>query len=233
MDDLHSRFRLDLSFEVIDYDEQSRVIRFVAKPDPRRYEWRQQDGEEFLFDRLDRMLIPKEMVAQMVAQLQGMPLGYEPQQMGDAAAYVQARRPDIRERLRGSGPLGSLVDPSLKYLETQEAHTLEFVILSVDLVGSTKLVTSLPLDVYRKLVDVLLYELSRIVPLFSGHVLKYTGDGLIAFFPAPTFISKNDLAIDCALAMKRLVLDALHPELVEAGLPELQIRGLQEVVWVS
>ena len=32
--------------------------------------------------------------------------------------------------------------------------------------------------------------MSEIIPKFHGHVLKYTGDGLIGYFPEPSFITK-------------------------------------------
>jgi class 3 adenylate cyclase len=66
--------------------------------------------------------------------------------------------------------------------------------------------------------------MSEIIPEFHGHVLKYTGDGLIAYFPEPSFITKNDLAIDCALTVKRLVYDGLNPILESEGYPRLDIR---------
>jgi class 3 adenylate cyclase len=72
--------------------------------------------------------------------------------------------------------------------------------------------------------EVMLYELSNIIPLFRGHVLKYTGDGLIAYFPEPGFTTKNDLAIDCALTLRRLVYFALNPLLREIQYPNIDVR---------
>lgn len=69
-----------------------------------------------------------------------------------------------------------------------------------------------------------LAELSGVVPLFRGHVLKYGGDGLIAFMPGPSQNHQNDLAIDCALTMHMLVYAAMNPMLEEAGLPLIEVR---------
>ena len=55
-------------------------------------------------------------------------------------------------------------------------------------------------------------------------MLNYTGDGIIAYFPAPSFINKNDLAIDCAATMRLLVRDALNPLLIEHGYVPISVR---------
>jgi class 3 adenylate cyclase len=47
---------------------------------------------------------------------------------------------------------------------------------------------------------------------------------LIAYFPEPTFIIKNDAAVDCAYCARRLVYDAVNPELEQAGLPAIEVR---------
>lgn len=66
--------------------------------------------------------------------------------------------------------------------------------------------------------------MSEIVPHFHGHVLKYTGDGLIAYFLEPSFITRNDLAIDCALTLRGLVYRVLNPVLEEWGFPTIGVR---------
>jgi class 3 adenylate cyclase len=73
-----------------------------------------------------------------------------------------------------------------------------------------------------------MYELSELISAHHGHVLKYTGDGLIAYFPEPNYVGKNDLAIQCAQMMRRLVYEAINPELENLGKPGIQIRiGLE------
>jgi adenylate cyclase len=111
------------------------------------------------------------------------------------------------------------------FVEARSGDRLGFVVLSIDIVGSTAIATSEHGDAYHRLiVPTFLFELSEIVPLFNGFVLKYAGDGLIAYFPEPSFMRKNDLALDCALTMRGLVHRALNPELLKRGLPELEIR---------
>ena len=61
-------------------------------------------------------------------------------------------------------------------------------------------------------------ELSELVPKFWGYVLKYTGDGLIAYFPEPSFITMNDAALYCALTMRKIVYQALNTALQHRSL---------------
>ena len=56
---------------------------------------------------------------------------------------------------------------------------LNLVILNVDIVASTKLSMTLPLD---RLIQSFNQEMSLIVKDFGGFVLKYVGDSVLAFF---------------------------------------------------
>lgn len=58
---------------------------------------------------------------------------------------------------------------------------INFVILNVDLVASTKLSMTLPLDRLTRLIQSFNQEMSLIVKEFGGFVLKYVGDAVLAF----------------------------------------------------
>jgi class 3 adenylate cyclase len=193
-------------------------------PNPKRYEWKTIDGEQYLYDKFDNFYIRKETFADFAKQLAGKPIYFQPQEIGNAEQYVQNRIPLIRERLIGNNEAVVFEDKSEAFLQSLAEDRLGFVIMCVDLAGSTKLSTSLEPQKYAKLISVLLYEMSEIVPKFHGHVLKYTGDGLIAYFPEPSFITKNDLAMDCALTTKELVYYGINPVLEENGYPRINIR---------
>ena len=59
---------------------------------------------------------------------------------------------------------------------------INFVILNVDLVASTKLSMTLPLDRLTTLIQSFNQEMSLIVKDFRGFILKYVGDAVLAFF---------------------------------------------------
>jgi adenylate cyclase len=221
-----TRFRFDLIQEVLSVDDETRTIRVILNPDPRRYERRERDGVAYLYDKFDDLWFrEKEFMASLVRQLEGQPVFFQPPRILSAADYVGSRRSEIAARLEGRATAAStLEDKSEEFLRTLEVDKLGFVILCVDIVGSTVLATTLDPRTYASTIAIVLYELSEVVPKFHGHVLKYTGDGLIAYFPEPSFITKNDLALDCALTLLRLVRDGLNSAFLGYGLTQIQIR---------
>lgn len=218
------RFRFDFKFESIEKDSRTGAYRFVMVPDPARYEWKELDGRRVLIDRLDGVCFSEDCVRDMAAKMGGAPLQFQRQKIDDAQAYVQDRRGAIGSQLDGQAAAGAPCDMSADALGALEQDRLEFVVLSLDIVGSTALANTLPRSEYVGLVTTAMNELAAIVPLFHGHVLKYTGDGFLAYFPAPSFITKNDLAIDCALTLRLLVYEGLNPELARRGQAPISVR---------
>jgi hypothetical protein len=218
------RFRIDFIQEVLGFDEKSGVFKIALIPDPNRYEWHTRDGKRCLYDKLDRILISEEVLIKMAPTLEGSPIYYQPPRIERSEEYVQGRLTEIDKMLTGTLPVATFEDKSEEFLRSLECDKLGFVIISLDIVGSTKLVTELPAEKYKKIVSVALYEFSTVVPKFHGHVLKYTGDGIIAYFPEPSFIIKNDLALDCALTLRHLVYHGLNPSYKKHGLPQIEVR---------
>jgi len=90
--------------------------------------------------------------------------------------------------------------------------------------GSTRLQTTSNRRTFARTINTVLTELAELVAIFHGQVLRYTGDGLIAYFAEPSFIIKSDNAADCAYCARRLIYDAVNPELQQAGLPTIDVR---------
>jgi class 3 adenylate cyclase len=219
-----SRYRMDFVWEPISTDEAARTVTYRLVPNPERYDWVEDNGEKCLYDKLDQTLIPMAVLESMISQMKGHPVTFQPPQIQDAAKYVSTRQPKIEAMLRGDFPAPAFADPSDDFLEAYSDEKGDFVILSLDIVGSTSHATTMKPSEYVLLTKVMLYELSDVVPLFHGYILKYTGDGFIAFFPAPSFITKNDLAMDCAATLQRLADDGLASAFASMGYPALRIR---------
>lgn len=67
------------------------------------------------------------------------------------------------------------------------------VILHVDLVGSTRLSMSVPLDRLTTIMQAFTQEMSIVVNMYGGYVLKYIGDAVLGFFvPGGSLHSDND-----------------------------------------
>jgi class 3 adenylate cyclase len=119
-------------------------------------------------------------------------------------------------------------------LSTEEAHTVlarlakskvRLVILNIDLVGSTKISMTLPVDRLAALVQAFAQEMSLTVSAYGGYVLKYLGDGILAFFVAegdPYLPSVN--AVNCARSMIRIIREGINPILNQYDYPELSVR---------
>jgi len=218
------RFRMDFIQEVIAFDREKGIIEARLIPDPRRYEWRILKGTEYLYDRLDNLLIAKDTLLSAIERSRNLPIYYQQQEVDDVVDYIKSRIPEIEARLRGYEESADFRDKSEEFLQSLERDELGFVILCVDIAGSTALSTSMDKRRFAKLIEVMTYEMSALVPKFHGHVLKYTGDGLIAYFAEPSFIGKNDLAIDCALTMRKLTYEGLNLILTKNGYPQIDIR---------
>ena len=192
--------RFDLQVEVVDVDEEAGTVQYYVQPDPGRYEWRERADGRVLYDRFDNVYFPQALVMDMLKRAMQMTPGPAFGVIPNVAAYVASRRPVIAAALRGEDLQGQLVDVAEAQLREFEKDELAFVILSVDIKGSTKLQTSTDRPTFANSINTLLTEIAELVAQFHGHVLKYTGDGLIAYFAPPTFIIKSDAALDCAFS---------------------------------
>lgn len=217
--------RLDWDLEIIDHDENSGSFRFKLSPNPARYEWRGEGDNRCLYDKLDHIVFPESVIKSMTQQMEGVEVRFQPQTAGQIGDYIDGRLSDIREEFAGAFPEATGRDKSVEELEGLVDTEHEFAIVSIDLVGSTALSSTLPPKDYARLIRVYLHELSRLVTHFHGHVLKYTGDGVIAFFAAPSLIIKTDHALDFAACAIRLVQRGLNPIAAENGFASVQVRA--------
>jgi len=221
-----SEYRLDFTFEVVSCDDTTKTVQFIIKPDPKRYEEKVIDGKEYLYDKYDNFLIEREMLnREMIKQLQGMPLNLQTQEIGNIDDYLRSRFQEAESFLLGSSAHPyEYIDKSEEFLSAHAESTLAFAILSVDIASSTKLALSVDHQKYVAVVKSYINELSLLIPQFHGYILKFTGDGLLAYFPAPSLIRMNDLALDCALSIRRVVYDCLNPIFGKHHLPSIEIR---------
>ena len=223
---METDFRLDFIMEVVSFDEEGSTCQIKLKPNPRRYEEKTIDGKRYLLDRFDNLLFEEQMFfREMARQMEGQPIYLQKQELGSIDLYIESRCKEIESYLqRGIQSDYEFVDKSEEFLRSVPVETLEFAIMSVDISGSTTLSSKLDLLHYSKVVSAFIRELSLIVPQFKGFVLKYTGDGVLAYFPAPSLIRMNDLCIDCALCIRKLVYVGINPILERIKLPRIGLR---------
>jgi adenylate cyclase len=103
-----------------------------------------------------------------------------------------------------------------------------FVILHIDLVDSTKLSMTLPVNRLVTIIQAFLQEMSVILSAYGGYVLKYIGDAVLAFFIVDS--SPNNMylrcinAMECACSMIKVVSQGINPILNQYDYPELRVR---------
>jgi adenylate cyclase len=134
----------------------------------------------------------------------------------------------VRKTLEGKpGFVMSLVETQ-NVLKKLAKYKTTFVVLHVDLVGSTKLAMRLPLDRLTMMIQAFNQEMSIIVKEFGGYVLKYVGDAVLAFFVVPGHKSEAKVAcinaVNCAKYLIRIAREAINPILNQYGCPEINLR---------
>ena len=224
MPDKIFRCRMDFIPEIISIDDESNSLTVRLKPDPRRYEWIEFDVTRYLYDKFDNIVCSEKIFHDLSRQIVNHRFSLQSQEIDDIQVNAEFTKPFIEKALKGHKIIPALVDKSEEFLQSLESDELTFAIISLDVVGSTALSISLEPSTYASLISVVLWKLSAIIPKYHGHVLKYTGDGLIAYFPEPGFITNNDLAVDCALALRRVIYKGMDPIFEELNCPPIAVR---------
>ncbi|HEY5630560.1 MAG TPA: adenylate/guanylate cyclase domain-containing protein, partial [Nitrososphaeraceae archaeon] len=127
-----------------------------------------------------------------------------------------------------------------KILRKFSRSKVTFVILHIDLVGSTQLSMILPLDRLTTIIQTFTQEMSTVISLYGGYVLKYIGDAILAFFitnSGNNINNKDDTrqkqqqlylpcvnAVNCARSMIKVIQNGINPILNQYDYPEMSIR---------
>lgn len=126
-------------------------------------------------------------------------------------------------------------DSSLKdsqdFLLNHVNSKISLAIMYVDLVGSTNMSMTLPVDKMVTIIRAFTYEMTSIVQSYGGgYVLKYVGDAVIAFFSSDyNKLLACDKAVQCAKSMITVIKNGINPILNQCDYPELSVKiGIDE-----
>jgi class 3 adenylate cyclase len=217
-------FRIDFVQEVISFNEKTGEFVGRLTPDPERYDFKVIDGKEGYYDRFDNAFIPLDVLKKAAPSLIGKPIYCSLPKIASADEYIRERILPIQEFFQKKVEHYKFEDASEEFLKGLERDKLRFVVLSIDLKGSTKMSQELHIETNADIIALFSREMALIVEKFNGYVLKYVGDGLIAYFPEPNMMGMTDNALDCAATMKKMILFGLNPILKERNLPTLSFR---------
>ena len=98
------------------------------------------------------------------------------------------------------------------YLLDHISTKIPIIIIYADLVGSTKMSMTLPIDNLVSIVRIFDYHISNVVDTLGGYVLKYAGDAVISFFPSRVDNQNKYLSSDTAVESGKLMINSIKEE---------------------
>lgn len=140
---------------------------------------------------------------------------------------IKSAQREMWNSLRGSMEFSVSIEDAQDVLAKAAGSRVTYAILYIDIVGSTKLAMTLPVDKLAAIVKAFTHEMSLVVSAYGGYVLKYLGDAILAFFVVQ---DKSDPyipcvnAVHCGKSMIRAVKEGFNPLLNQEDYPELGVR---------
>lgn len=200
-------------------------FKFQFIPSPNRYELRTINGVETYYDKFEDSYISNQEIEDAIKSLKGKGIYSIVPRTIRYDEYIKIRRQTVLDFLDGKEPPYRHADISEDFLVgLKRDYQMNFVILCIDIKGSTVLSQQLPTQQNARLIDLFAKEMSAIVTNYRGYVLKYVGDGLIAYFPLFNSVPVDDAAVDCAMAMKYYIEHFLNDVLPRKQFPNLTFR---------
>jgi adenylate cyclase len=112
-----------------------------------------------------------------------------------------------------------------KFLLNHISSKIPLIIIYADLVGSTSMSMTLPVDNLVTIIRAFTHQISHVVDSHDGYVLKYVGDAVISFFPGRVN-NKNkylasDTSVECGKSMINVIEEEINTIFKRYGYPEL------------
>jgi len=146
----------------------------------------------------------------------------------DVNAIMRRSQTRVWKTLEGEPEFIISVADTQNILGKAARSKMNFVILNVDLVASTKLSMILPLDKLTMMIQAFNQEMSLVVKEFGGFILKYVGDAVLAFFLVSNHQSQPSIActhaLNCARCMLQVANEGINPILNHYDCPVMNIR---------
>ena len=151
-------------------------------------------------------------------------------QIVDAETLVSQTQDRMWKALEGHYRYDSSLKDSQDFLFTYVNSKVSLVIIYADLVGSTNMTMTLPVDMMATIIRAFTFEMTSTVRSYGGYVLKYVGDAIIAFFPSGyNKLLACDKAVQCAKSMITVIKNGINPILNQYDYPELAVKiGIDE-----
>ncbi|MGB8134460.1 MAG: adenylate/guanylate cyclase domain-containing protein [Nitrososphaeraceae archaeon] len=203
-----------------------------------RGEYRQQDRETFkstnhqekkqkTSDSITDMIMGNSYLNSKTSTSTSLPTGFE---VVDTTTLVSQTQNRMQKALNDHYRYDSSLKDSQGFLFKYVNSRLSLVIMYADLVGSTNMTMTLPVDKMVTIIRAFTYEMSSTVRSYGGYVLKYVGDAVIAFFPSGyNKLLACDKTVQCAKSMITVIKNGINPILSQYDYPDLGVKiGIDE-----
>ena len=151
-------------------------------------------------------------------------------QLVDLQTLFSQRQDRLWKALEERYQYNSSVKHGQEFLLNHVNSKVELVVMYIDLVGSTKMSMTLPVEQLVTIMRAFSHEISSVVESYNGYVLKYVGDAIISFFPCG--FNKyliSDKSVQCAKSMINVIKNGINPILTKHDYPELSVKiGIDE-----
>lgn len=112
-----------------------------------------------------------------------------------------------------------------RYLKSVRGKQILMVVLYVDLVESTNLSASVPIEVNHEIIQIFYRYMDLVIKNYRGYIWKFNGDGIIGIFPEEeAFTGECDNAIQGAIMMASVIETIINPFFAQKGFPEIGFR---------
>jgi adenylate cyclase len=144
----------------------------------------------------------------------------------DIQKIITSSQSSMWKALRSDPIFTAPFEETQEILSSYNNEKIKLIILNIDIVGSTKLSMNLPIERVSKIIQTFCQEMTKIIRLYGGYVLKYIGDAIIGFFN----VSSNHLytlcinAINCARTMIKVINQGFNPVFSQYDYPEIGVR---------
>ena len=143
----------------------------------------------------------------------------------DVARYRVEVQSRVLNALKRGIKFEATLERSENYLRKRVNSKISLIVFYADLVNSTAMSSMLPINKLATIIQTFSQEMTFIINSYSGYVLKYVGDAVLAYFPTEkNYYLACDTAIECSSAMINTIKEGINPILADHGYPELQIK---------
>ncbi len=181
-------------------------------------------------DKLDQVDKTSESIMNRMIGLNSSGTGKRKDELIDLETLLTQRQDRLLMALEERYQYNTSIKRGQDYLLNYVSSKRPLVIMYADLVGSTKMSMTLSAEKLVTIIRAFVHEMSSVVETYDGHVLKYVGDAIIAFFP-PGFNKylTYDKAVRCAKSMINVLNRGINPILKNYDCPQLYVKiGIDE-----